>query len=66
LADGPRGEWFHIYVFFGAVRGLAVFGVPAREGEEEEEANEGEDYGDDAGDLLVGALYPWGDEQDLH
>jgi hypothetical protein len=33
--------------------------VPAGEGEEEEEADEREDYCDDAGDLLVDALYPW-------
>jgi hypothetical protein len=41
------------------VRGFAFFRVPAGEGEEEEEADEREDYCDDAGDLLVVALYPW-------
>jgi hypothetical protein len=40
--------------------------VPAGEGEEEEEADEREDYCDDAGDLLVGALYPWGMRGCLH
>lgn len=42
------------------MRGFAFFRVPAGEGEEEEEADEREDYSDDAGDLLVGASYPSG------
>lgn len=44
LRDGPRGKGFHFA--FGAFRGF--FLVPAWEGGEEEEADEGEDDGDDA------------------
>lgn len=45
LGDGPRGEGFDVDV--GAGAGVVLF-VPAREGGEEEEGYEGEDYGDDA------------------
>jgi len=45
LRDGAGGEGFDVDV--GAGAGVALF-VPAREGGEEEEGYEGEDYGDDA------------------
>ena len=45
LGDGPRGEGLDVDV--GARAGV-VFFVPAGEGGEEEEGDEGEDYGDDA------------------
>jgi hypothetical protein len=46
LRDGPRGEGLDVDV--GAGAGVALF-VPAREGGEEEEGDEGEDDGYDAG-----------------
>lgn len=45
LRHGPRGEGLDVVL--GAVR-VGLF-VPAREGGEQDEADEGEDYGDDAG-----------------
>ena len=48
------------------MRGFAALLVPARESGEEEEADESEDYCDDAGDLLVVALESWEIVEDLH
>ena len=48
LRDGTRGEGFDVSV--GAM--FVDFFVPAREGGEEEEANEGEDDGHDTNDLV--------------
>ena len=56
LGDGAGGEGFYIAdgVVFGG------FFVPAGEGGEEEEAEEGEDYGDNAGDLVsIDAMIGW-------
>jgi hypothetical protein len=50
LRDGSRGEGFDIDI--GAGAGV-VFFVPARKSGEEEEGDEGEDDGDDAGKKLV-------------
>ena len=50
LRDGARGEWFDVVL--GAA--LVDFFVPAGKGGEEDEADKGEDDGDDAFCLVKG------------